>query len=234
MSIILLTCYQSYGQSKTEDVIYLKDGGSIGGTITENIPLKTITIKTRHGSTLVIKYDDIIKVTKEPYVDDVPPPDAMKYNYKDVKTGVVRFNFEFSRYWGQGTINSRGTAYNNEDASRGFKAVIGNQAAKNVIVGIGIGIDNYTLGNLFPITLDLKSFNTESKVSPYLNAFCGGSIGIVNINGGITFGGALGMKINLNDNIYCTLGFSSKWQSSEFNREQALFRFLGLNTGIIF
>jgi hypothetical protein len=48
-----------------DDVVYLKDGSVIKGTIIEQVPNATIKIQTKDGSIFVIKYDEIEKIVKE-------------------------------------------------------------------------------------------------------------------------------------------------------------------------
>jgi hypothetical protein len=48
-----------------EDVVYLKNGSIIHGTITEQIPNESLKIKTKDGSVFVYKIADVEKMTKE-------------------------------------------------------------------------------------------------------------------------------------------------------------------------
>jgi hypothetical protein len=49
----------------TEDVVYLKDGSVIRGTIVEQRPGESVLIRTRDGNTLPYTMDRIEKMTKE-------------------------------------------------------------------------------------------------------------------------------------------------------------------------
>ena len=48
-----------------EDVVYLKDGSIIKGTIIEQIPNESLKIKTTGGSIFVYRMDEISKISKE-------------------------------------------------------------------------------------------------------------------------------------------------------------------------
>ena len=50
---------------KMVDVVYLKNGSVITGSIIEQIPNETIKIQTRDGSVFVYQYSDISRMTKE-------------------------------------------------------------------------------------------------------------------------------------------------------------------------
>jgi hypothetical protein len=49
-----------------EEVVYLKNGGIIRGTIIEQIPNKSIKIQTKDGNVFVYNMDEVEKLTKEP------------------------------------------------------------------------------------------------------------------------------------------------------------------------
>ena len=49
-----------------EDVIHLKNGGLVRGTIIEQVPGESMKIQTRDGNIFVYTNDEIAKITKEP------------------------------------------------------------------------------------------------------------------------------------------------------------------------
>ena len=69
---ILLTCLTAFVMAspafaqQMEDVIHLKNGGLIRGTIIEQIPGESLKIKTRDGNVFVYTMDEIAKMSKEP------------------------------------------------------------------------------------------------------------------------------------------------------------------------
>jgi hypothetical protein len=63
-SIFLLTASLIYAQ-QYEDVVYLKNGSIIHGTIIEQIPNESLKIKTKDGNVFVYKTEEISKITKE-------------------------------------------------------------------------------------------------------------------------------------------------------------------------
>lgn len=67
--IILLTfSIQLFGQTQTRDVVYLKNGSVIKGTITEINPSENLKIKTSDGSLFVYSMSEILKTEKEEFV----------------------------------------------------------------------------------------------------------------------------------------------------------------------
>lgn len=71
---VLLTCLTALMTSpalaqqiqQMEDVVHLKNGGLIRGTIIEQIPGESLKIQTRDGSVFVYPMDEIAKISKEP------------------------------------------------------------------------------------------------------------------------------------------------------------------------
>src|SRR5437867_4070960 len=65
MSSMLVLSHDSLHAQKTQDVIYLKDGSILKGTITEQIPDSIIMLEIEGGSIWVIKFRDILRSTTE-------------------------------------------------------------------------------------------------------------------------------------------------------------------------
>lgn len=71
---VLLTCLMALMTSpalaqqiqQMEDVVHLKNGGLIRGTIIEQIPGESLKIQTRDGNVFVYTMDEIAKISKEP------------------------------------------------------------------------------------------------------------------------------------------------------------------------
>jgi|GEM_PF-1876223 len=66
--LFLLVAPSALLAQEYEDVVYLKNGSVIHGTIIEQVPGVTYTIKTNFGDTFVFKVEEIEKITKEPKV----------------------------------------------------------------------------------------------------------------------------------------------------------------------
>lgn len=72
MFLGLCFCIVSLAQATLQDVVYLKNGSIIRGTIMEQIMGKNIKIATADGSLFVYSAEEVIKITKEAPVTDVP------------------------------------------------------------------------------------------------------------------------------------------------------------------
>lgn len=63
---LLFMVTKLFTQSELQDVVYLKDGSIIRGTIVELIPDVSLKIETRDGSVFVYTMEQVMKVMKEP------------------------------------------------------------------------------------------------------------------------------------------------------------------------
>jgi hypothetical protein len=67
---LLVISFSLNAQEQTRDVLYLKNGSVIKGTVTEMNPSTGIKIKTADGSLFVYKMDEILKTEKEKFVGE--------------------------------------------------------------------------------------------------------------------------------------------------------------------
>ena len=65
---VLLFSLNSFSQQQTRDVVYLKNGSIVKGTITEMNPSKDLKIETADGSLFVYEMSDIVKMEKEDFI----------------------------------------------------------------------------------------------------------------------------------------------------------------------
>ena len=63
---VVCSIFYVAAQQQLEDVVYLKNGSIIRGTIMEQVPGKTLKIMTNDGSQFVYQITDVEKMTKEP------------------------------------------------------------------------------------------------------------------------------------------------------------------------
>lgn len=65
-----------------QDVVYLKDGSAIRGTIIEQIPTESLKIQTRDGSVFVYDIQQVKRIVKEPILVQPAFPQAPPTNKK--------------------------------------------------------------------------------------------------------------------------------------------------------
>jgi TM2 domain-containing membrane protein YozV len=65
-TFLFLITFALFAQERMQDVVYLKDGSIIHGTIIEQVPNVSIKIQTRDQNIFVYSIENILKITKEP------------------------------------------------------------------------------------------------------------------------------------------------------------------------
>ena len=109
---------EASAQQAMEDVIYLKDGSVLRGTILEMVPGKALKIQTRDGNVLTYDMDKVERATREPAVGG--PKKAFRK-----KIPALAFALSF-------VMPGAGQAYNGE---WGKGAILFGVTALGVVVG---------------------------------------------------------------------------------------------------
>jgi len=102
---------QLQAQSNYEEVVYLKNGSIVRGTIIEQIPGQTIKIQTKDKSVFVYKFEEIEKIGKSELTEERSSKDKNASNSNDGDF-FVKGQADASRYYkgyrgaGSGTLIS--------------------------------------------------------------------------------------------------------------------------------
>jgi hypothetical protein len=139
--------YAQVGQyDNYEDVVYLKNGSIIHGIIVEQVPGKSITIKTHDGNELVYQLVDVEKFRKEAIinVNGSQANNSGAYQQKTQKTKAP-FVYRQKGYFGR-TELTFGAPY------IGLRVINGYKFGRFGYLGIGVGSDhiNGDYGNSMP------------------------------------------------------------------------------------
>lgn len=82
-----------FAQQAVEEVVYLKNGGIIRGTIIEQVPGKSIKIQTREGNVFVYSMDEVERITKEAPITPQTQPAKDVYATDKSHLGVNPLGF---------------------------------------------------------------------------------------------------------------------------------------------
>jgi hypothetical protein len=152
-------------QGSTLDVIYLKNGNIIRGTITERIPGESVTIQTRDGNVFMFTFDEIQKITREKTLPG-------EREYESGRTSFVA----------QGMYVSKGTLYIGPSVGFSFLGSAPEFGAnceygirENVGVGVLVRYWKYSEDFIFssPAGTEAESFNYSYSFS-YSNILVAG------------------------------------------------------------
>ncbi len=148
------------------DIVYLKNGSVIRGTITEQIPNSSLKIVTSDGSVLHCELDDVEKISKEP----------TKSNFNKRNNGSA------SGY--RSYINAGYTVSTNNMVSEDhidLATVHGYHLNPFLFAGVGVGATYFYNSNvwLLPVFAEVRGIlPTSGLVKPYIGLRIGASIGL--------------------------------------------------------
>lgn len=165
--VLLFFPFIGNAQAIYEDVVYLKNGSEIHGTIIEQVPNKSLKIMTRDESVFAYKLEEIEKITKE----EIEIKGRLDYN-KVKKQGYINIT-ELNAGIGSGGIT-------------GIETINGYQFKPMISVGLGTGIDvdESDRLTLIPVFVDVRAYMLNKPVSPYMSAQAGYSFSADGANNG--------------------------------------------------
>jgi hypothetical protein len=162
--VLISLSYSSvvFGQTQNlQDVVYLKNGSVIHGTIIEEVPNKSIKIETSDGNIFFYQMDEIEKLTKEPSripISENGTPSGGGYA-GNFEIGINQILSTFS-----------GTTLLAVHLVNGF-------AIGRSTIGLGLGIETADGGTVIPIWIDSHSYFTDGDVKPGIYGHLGYALG---------------------------------------------------------
>jgi len=160
----------AYTETEYQDVVYLKNGSVVHGTIIEQIPNVSVKIKTETGDIWVFSYDEIEKITKEE-TGGVVIPEMQTWKYPEIP----------------GTINRKGLlnyakinfiSYRGKEGGISSFGYVGGEGLGHVFIGggteLGFGEEWPEKGTFLPIYGETKFyFMPKSHFTPTAYADAG-------------------------------------------------------------
>lgn len=163
--IVVLCCLglSSYAQEGFQDVIYLKSGGIIRGTMIEQIPGKSIKLQTADRNVFIYQMEEIEKITKE----QIDSKHSSNYGSDENQSGYLGI-LEFS--YGMGLAE----AYDMVQVTY----INGYRFNSYFSLGFGTGIETIPKSKsiVIPFYADLRGYFLDGASTPYLGMDLGYSL----------------------------------------------------------
>lgn len=215
LAIVLLPLL-SVAQGTLEDVVYLKNGSVIHGTIVEQVPNVSIKIKTADGNLFVFRIEEVEKITKE------EKPGAKAPRDREERQPRGGFGPDELKQRGYSATAELVTAlgYNDfgDKSSFGMQVINGYQVNPYFNAGVGIGLNQHFSGAAFmPVFLDLRGTFLRQRVSPFVG-FAGGWAVALNVNddepdeGGLYLNPAFGVRFFVSRKTSLNLSAGLRYQ----------------------
>ncbi len=224
IALILFAMFTSFlfAEKNSQDVIYLKNGSIIRGSITEQIPNKTIKIQTSDRNIFVFQMDEIEKITKE----TIQSKDESTFNDMSLPIGFKRI-VELGYQFGVGEFGY--------DRLK-IGLILSYQVHPYISIGIGTGLRSYFEFEeaLIPFFADFRANLMDSKFSPYVSLGIGYNFQLANsLKGeGVLINPTAGVCMKLSPNSIFNVGLGYEMQRMTFI-EYPIGRYFNANSGAI-
>lgn len=172
------------------DVILLRNGATIKGTIKEIIPGKQIVIERRDGMIFEIPVEKIAALT------DL---DHLAERRRELKTITPQINL----ITGWENVTVIGFRHGEGDTYFSFSATNGALIGKHIYLGLGVGWDNYPSGDMVPIFANVRYFFDVKPVRPFFTTEFSYSLGWLDSQSGANYGG-LTLSVGLGTKLIFT------------------------------
>ncbi len=198
-----------------QDVVYLNNGSIIRGTIVEQVPNKSLKVKTPDGSVFYCELSDVMKITKE---EPVGGTFHRSGNYVMTRHEVTQerktVKLDRTGYRGFADIGGGFGVGENGDGVFSISTSHGYQFNPYFFLGGGVGIDAHIGwgGVCLPIFADARWYFFEKGRSAL---FIGTKLGY-SILDGLYFNPTFGVSIGLNRKLAINVTFGYSLQQAEF------------------
>jgi len=192
----------AFAQQSYQDVVYLKNGSIIRGTIIEQVPNVSLKIETADKSVMVYKMDEIEKISKEPILN-TNPKSGSSSGVKPGYCGILNIGYGFGIGESSKGINSL-----NLDFINGF------QLFPYFSVGLGTGVKVWFIKDItekpifIPAFVNLRGHFLKGNISPYLGIDLGycWEVSPITQGLGLLFSPTLGVSFKVGEMSRINLG----------------------------
>jgi hypothetical protein len=157
-----------------EDVVYLKDGSIVRGVIIEQVPGKTLKIKTRDANVFVYEFSKVEKITKEesPVAHRAGEKKGTRFVFTGLLGGVIYDGFFVGAGFRFGVVPIRGL-YLGATLVNHFDELSASYAGGEI--GFNSESDQVSVGIYGSVGSVFNGFGSGMYVAPGLS-------GVVNVN----------------------------------------------------
>jgi hypothetical protein len=164
LAILIMSCFIYASAKDMQDVVYLKNGSIIRGSVIEQVPNESLKIKTSDGSIFVYKMNEVSKITKEQSESDDESSD-------DQYAKKWGFNIDGGYMLGIGDASGANSVLTRVGVFRRMNSQFS--------IGLNSGVDISTNGGdpTIPIIITSRAlFPSGSNVLPFVDVNTGYNI----------------------------------------------------------
>jgi hypothetical protein len=249
VTFVFLFSGNVFGQTEEKnivDVVWLKDGSKLSGTILKWELTRGMEFKLITGAEIILTKADIARVFQ-----DIPFSAQDETDWRARVRGPRPYNFkeEGMYHTFSGFLNF------SVSGGAGLHYSIGHRFNRLLGVGIGTGIETHDFNNnrdILPVYAEARGFLLEKKITPYYAFKIGYGFALkdeqnftTEAKGGIHFSPEVGVRFGADD-VNCYVGLEYKLQNATFVTEgfnwdgqgrftdKVSYRRVELRTGLLF
>ncbi len=224
--IMAITAITAFGQDKI-DVVYLKDGRVIKGSIIKPLDAGGVQIMTTESDVYTFSAAEVSRVAREEIQHDNLKNKVFVHDGKGF-TNITTLGYGFG-------IGSMGDANNDEDYFA-IHTVNGFHINRTISLGLGVGVEGYGNYELIPLYADIRVYPSLAEWAPFLYGNLGYGLGILekNTDGGLMAGIGGGIQRSVNTNLAFVASIGYRFQENTIGTTELNASYLQLSVGVKF
>jgi hypothetical protein len=228
---LMLASIAAFGQDKM-DVVYLKDGRVIKGSIIKPLDAEGVQIMTTESDVYTFSAEEVLRVSREAIEYDNNLKNKIIVHDGEGFTNITTLSYGF----GVGDIGEGRDAVDNDENYFAIHTVNGYHFNRNLSVGVGLGLEWYGDYELVPLYADIRYSPSLTEWAPFFYGDLGYGLGFLenDTDGGLMagIGGGLQRSINTNWALIASVGY--RFQGNTVGLEELDAHFLQISLGFKF
>ncbi|MCG8327788.1 MAG: hypothetical protein MI974_08900 [Chitinophagales bacterium] len=235
MKTIILTLMMSFmaimafGQDKM-DVVYLKDGRVVKGSIIKPLDADGVQIMTTESDVYTFSAEEVSRVGREKFQHDNLKNKVIVHDGSGF-TNITTLGLGF----GVGSVGDERSS-DNDETYFALHTVNGYHLNRSLSLGVGVGIEWFGDYELVPLYADIRFHPSLTEWAPFFYGNLGFGLGLLenNVDGGLMAGVGGGIQKSINSNLALVGSIGYRFQGNTIGTENMDAHFLQFSVGVKF
>ncbi len=227
---MMLMAGLTFGQDKM-DVVYLKDGRVIKGSIIKPLDAEGVQIMTTESDVYTFSAKEVLRVTREEIDHDNLKNKIIVHDGEGF-TNITTLGYGF----GIGDVGEGRAAADNDANYFAIHTVNGYHLTRNLSLGVGVGVEWFGDYELIPVYADIRFYPGLTEWAPFFYGDVGYGLGVLDDtnDGGFMAGVGGGVQRSLNPNMALVASLGYRFQANAVGLDELNANYLQLSVGFKF